>query len=273
MIEFSHVSLSYGKQKVLTDIHFQIAAGEFVALIGGNGAGKSTLMQLTNGLLKPSAGRVMVAGLDTKTSRTSQLAQKVGFLFQNPDRQICKNTIAEEILFGLRCIGLSDAKQQQHLVETLSRFQLDGAQDPFTLSRGQRQKVALAAVLAAQPDVLLLDEPTTGLDYQECMAMMAEIAALHQQGTTVLMVSHDMELVGDFAKRVLILEEGQLIADGTVRDVFAQPEVWQNSAIVPPQITALALHLGKSYHGVFTVPEMTERIINLRGRRSGRCAS
>lgn len=273
MIKFSHVSLSYGKQKVLNDIHFQIAPGEFVALVGGNGAGKSTLMQLINGLLKPSAGCVMVAGLDTKTSRTSQLARKVGFLFQNPDRQICKNTITEEILFGLRCVGLSDAEQRLYLTETLNRFHLDGAQDPFTLSRGQRQKVALAAVLAIRPDILLLDEPTTGLDYQECMAMMAEIVALHQHGTTILMVSHDMELVGDFAQRVLVLEEGQLIADGKVRDIFTQPEIWQDSAITPPQMAALSLCLGDSFHGTFTVAEVIERIQILKESRTGRYAS
>lgn len=213
MIRFENVSLSYGGAAAVRDLNFTVGRGEFVALVGANGAGKTTVSKLMNGLLKPTAGRVLVDGVPTTSLRTSALAKKIGFLFQNPDRQLCKPTIREEIRFGLALTGAKDAAQRTEAV--LEAFGLDGDRDPFSASRGERQRIALASLIAVEPEVLILDEPTTGLDYRECMAMMARVRSLNAAGTTVVMVCHDMELVLDFAHRVLVLCEGALLLSVT----------------------------------------------------------
>lgn len=241
MIRFENVSLSYGGAAAVRDLNFTVGRGEFVALIGANGAGKTTVSKLMNGLLKPTAGRVLVDGVPTTSLRTSALAKKIGFLFQNPDRQLCKPTIREEIRFGLALTGAKDAAQRTEAV--LEAFGLDGDRDPFSASRGERQRIALASLIAVEPEVLILDEPTTGLDYRECMAMMARVRSLNAAGTTVVMVCHDMELVLDFAHRVLVLCEGALLLDGETRAVFRNEAVLRQASVLPPQITRLALLL------------------------------
>lgn len=232
MIRFENVSLSYGGAAAVRDLNFTVGRGEFVALVGANGAGKTTVSKLMNGLLKPTAGRVLVDGVPTTSLRTSALAKKIGFLFQNPDRQLCKPTIREEIRFGLALTGAKDAAQRTEAV--LDAFGLDGDRDPFSASRGERQRIALASLIAVEPEVLILDEPTTGLDYRECMAMMARVRSLNAAGTTVVMVCHDMELVLDFAHRVLVLCEGALLLDGETRAVFRNEAVLRQASVLPP---------------------------------------
>lgn len=232
MIRFENVSLSYGGAAAVRDLNFTVGRGEFVALVGANGAGKTTVSKLMNGLLKPTAGRVLVDGVPTTSLRTSALAKKIGFLFQNPDRQLCKPTIREEIRFGLALTGAKDAVQRTEAV--LEAFGLDGDRDPFSASRGEWQRIALASLIAVEPEVLILDEPTTGLDYRECMAMMARVRSLNAAGTTVVMVCHDMELVLDFAHRVLVLCEGALLLDGETRAVFRNEAVLRQASVLPP---------------------------------------
>ncbi len=254
MIQFENVSLSYGGAAAVRELSFTVGRGEFVALVGANGAGKTTVSKLMNGLLKPTAGRVLVDGVPTTSLRTSALAKKIGFLFQNPDRQLCKPNIREEIRFGLALTGAKDAAQRTEAV--LEAFGLDGDRDPFSASRGERQRVALASLIAVEPEVLILDEPTTGLDYRECMAMMARVQALNAAGTTVVMVCHDMELVLDFAHRVLVLRDGALLLDGETRAVFRNEEVLRQASVLPPQITQLSLRLADCLPPADTVEEM-----------------
>ena len=172
MIQLSNVHFAYEGREVLSGIDLNVAPGEFVALIGPNGAGKSTFSKLLNGLNKPTQGTVTVAGLDTKKARTSALARKVGFLFQNPDRQLCRSTVRDELLFGLELCLTDKADIQTRLEKTLSDFHLDPELNPLTASRGERQRVALASLMALTPELLILDEPTTGLDWRECMHTM-----------------------------------------------------------------------------------------------------
>ena len=254
MIQFENVSLSYGGAAAVRELSFTVGRGEFVALVGANGAGKTTVSKLMNGLLKPTAGRVLVDGVPTTSLRTSALAKKIGFLFQNPDRQLCKPNIREEIRFGLALTGAKDAAQRTEAV--LEAFGLDGDRGPFSASRGERQRVALASLIAVEPEVLILDEPTTGLDYRECMAMMARVQALNAAGTTVVMVCHDMELVLDFAHRVLVLRDGALLLDGETRAVFRNEEVLRQASVLPPQITQLSLRLADCLPPADTVEEM-----------------
>ncbi|MDR0655659.1 MAG: energy-coupling factor ABC transporter ATP-binding protein [Treponema sp.] len=269
MLYFDNVSFSYERGEAgistVSGISFHLEKGEFAALIGENGAGKSTLARLCNGLLKPDSGRVTVSSLDTRHVKTSLIARKLGFLFQNPDRQICCNTVREEILFGLNAIACGNEEgaakiREERLNEMLELFGLEAEGDPFSMSRGERQQIALASVLAAKPELLILDEPTTGLDYRECINIMGIISGLHREGTSILMISHDMELVADYAERGLVLSGGRLIGDLGVRELMKNRPLLEAASLLPAQIPALAMALGEGFENVYTVDEMTEAV-------------
>ncbi len=256
MISFDRVSYSSHGTDIINDVSFQIGRGDFVSLIGANGAGKSTLTRLCNGLLKPCSGSVVVNGFDTSVTKTSRIAKFTGFLFQNPDRQICKNTVRDEIIFGLKCV-IDDKKEIEQCCEkALKKFGLNGKREPFTMSKGERQRLVLASLLAIEPELLLLDEPTTGLDYRECMEIMGYIKEINERGTTVLMVSHDMEVVHDFSKEVMVLNGGCLLAKGAAKKILREKALLAGAALLPPQITELALRLGTDFEEVSTVGEM-----------------
>jgi energy-coupling factor transport system ATP-binding protein len=265
MLEFDRVSFGFGNERIIHEVSFTINRGEFVVLLGENGAGKSTLCRLCNGLLRPVSGTVRLNGKDTKTVKTSVLARTVGYLFQNPDQQLCQNTVREEIMFGLEyaipdgkdaAIKNAAAERERRCGEMLALFSLDGGRAPFGLSRGERQQTALASVLARKPELLILDEPTTGLDYRECMTIMGVISALHREGTTILMISHDMEVAADFARRALVLSRGRLLGDGPIRQVMKDQPLLNEASLLPAQIPALALQLGPAFDEVFTLDEM-----------------
>ena len=244
MIEFENVSASYdGELPILRDVSFRIPDGDFVAFVGTNGAGKSTTMRLVNGLLKPSSGQVLIDGVPTTQLRTSQLAAKVGFLFQNPDRQICCSTVREELLFGFRAQGRADAEAQAKVDAMIERFGFDGDAEPFLLNRGTRQLLALASIIVMEPPVVVLDEPTTGLDFRECAKVMDVIAELNARGTTVIMVCHDMEVVADYAKRVIAMTAGQVVADGETFAVLRDRDVLARTHLLPPQMVDVSLRL------------------------------
>lgn len=268
MLEFDHVQFGYpGAPASIPDLSFKIQKGEFVALIGSNGAGKSTISRLANGLLLPTAGKVLLDGDDTRTTRTSAIARKVGFLFQNPDRQICQNTVREELAFGLKVQGVPEEEINARTEEMLTTFSLNGDWFPFSRSRGERQRIALASVLICRPKMVILDEPTTGLDYKECIAIMDYITELNrEEGLTVLMVSHDMELVQQYAKRVLVLTSGQLQGDGSVHEIMKDLSVLGKAHVRPAQIPALALRFGDRFKDVYTIQEMADAIKSIKGK-------
>lgn len=246
MIEFEKVSASYdGELPILRDVSFRIPDGDFVAFVGTNSAGKSTTMRLVNGLLKPSSGQVLIDGVPTTQLRTSQLAAKVGFLFQNPDRQICCSTVREELLFGFRAQGRADAEAQAKVDAMIERFGFDGDAEPFLLNRGTRQLLALASIIVMEPPVVVLDEPTTGLDFHECAKVMDVIAELNAHGTTVIMVCHDMEVVADYARRVIAMTAGQVVADGETFAVLRNRDVLARTHLLPPQVVDVALRLAE----------------------------
>lgn len=189
MIRFDHVSAAYAVQTpVVRNASFTIGDGEFVAFVGTNGAGKSTTMRLCNGLLKPTAGQVLVDGTPTTDLRTSELARRVGFLFQNPDRQICCKTVREELEFGFRAQDALTSEARARVDATIERFGFDADAEPYLLNRGTRQLLALASIIVMEPDTIILDEPTTGLDFRECEKVMGVIADLHARGKTIVMV-------------------------------------------------------------------------------------
>ena len=246
MIEFRDVHASYdGSAPILKGVSFTIRDGEFVAFVGTNGAGKSTTMRLMNGLLKPDAGQVLIDGVPTSDLRTSELARRVGFLFQNPDSQICCNTVREELLFGFKALGLDGPDADSRVDAIVEEFAFDPDDDPFLLNRGARQLLALASIVVLAPPVVVLVEPTTGLDYRECVKVMDIIRRIHERGTTVVMVCHDMEVVADYAARCIVMSGGEVVDDAPTFDVLRNRETLERASLVPPQIVELSLELGR----------------------------
>ena len=246
MIEFKDVHVSYeASAPILKGVNFAIRDGEFVAFVGTNGAGKSTTMRLMNGLLKPDAGQVLIDGVSTAELRTSELARRVGFLFQNPDSQICCNTVREELLFGFKALGLDGPDADSRVDAIVEEFAFDPDDDPFLLNRGARQLLALASIVVLAPPVVVLDEPTTGLDYRECVKVMDIIRRIHERGTTVVMVCHDMEVVADYAARCIVMSGGEVVDDAPTFDVLRNRETLERASLVPPQIVELSLELGR----------------------------
>lgn len=247
MIEFKRVHASYdGELAILRDVNFTINDGDFVAFVGTNGAGKSTTMRLVNGLLKPTSGEVLIDSVPTTELRTSELASRVGFLFQNPDRQICCNTVREELLFGFEAQGRGGAEAEAKVDAMIERFGFDGDAEPFLLNRGTRQLLALASIIVLEPPVVVLDEPTTGLDFRECGKVMDVISEMNAAGATVIMVCHDMEVVADYAKRVIAMTAGQVVADGSTFDILCDREVLERAHLLAPQIPEISMRLAEA---------------------------
>ncbi len=243
-IEFRDVHASYDANiPILRGVDFTVNDGEFVAFIGTNGAGKSTTMRLMNGLLKPEAGEVLIDGVPTTQLKTSELARRVGFLFQNPDSQICCNTVREELLFGFRALKMDMAQAERRVDDIIAEFNFNPDDDPFLLNRGTRQLLALASIVVLGTPVVVLDEPTTGLDFRECVKVMGVIRRLHERGTTVVMVCHDMEVVADFAERVIVMSDGRVVDQGPTFEVLRNRRTLEAASLVPPQIVDMSMAL------------------------------
>lgn len=241
---FEGVGYSYpGGGASVRALDFEVFPGEIVGIVGQNGAGKTTFTKLLNGLLKPAEGNVVVAGLNTREVPTSRIARHVSTLFQNPDRQICKDTVLDEVAFGLLLQGVSLDEASARAKATCERFGLPLDEAPFSLSRGQRQMVALASVVVGEPQIIVLDEPTCGLDYRECMTVMETVRDMAAAGSAVVMVCHDMEVVSDFADRLVVMANGEILGRGTCADVFANDGLMQSAFVEPPQAIALAKRL------------------------------
>ncbi|MCX7773814.1 MAG: energy-coupling factor ABC transporter ATP-binding protein [Clostridia bacterium] len=264
MIAIKNLSYAYDKKAplILNNINLNIQQGEFVAIIGQNGAGKTTLLKQLNGLLKPNTGSVLINELNTATTKTSILAKHIGYLFQNPDHQIFCNTVYDEIKFGLVNIKCEPEKIEGKIKAIASLLGLENklSKNPFTLSRGERQRVALASVLVLETDILVLDEPTTGQDYKECIEIMDIVKGLNEKGKTIIMVSHDIEGVSDHTQRVIILRNGGVLEDGPTRQVLKHQENLMLAGLEPPQIIQLALRFGDLFDGAFSVEEIFEII-------------
>lgn len=249
---FEGVGYSYpGGGASVRALDFEVFPGEIVGIVGQNGAGKTTFTKLLNGLLKPAEGNVVVAGLNTREVPTSRIARYVSTLFQNPDRQICKDTVLDEVAFGLLLQGVSLDEASARAKATCERFGLPLDEAPFSLSRGQRQMVALASVVVGEPQIIVLDEPTSGLDYRECMTVMETVRDMAAAGSAVVMVCHDMEVVSDFANRLVVMANGEILGRGTCADVFANADLMQRAFVEPPQVIALAKKLAAEVSPVF----------------------
>ena len=247
LAEAERLSFSYPLgPRVLDALNFRIRPGEFVAIVGQNGSGKTTLAKHLVGLLTPTEGRVLLEGLDRTTLRPSETAHKVGYVFQNPDHQIFASTVEAEIAFGPRNFGLGDDEVERRVAEVLHAVNLEDARqrDPFLLSKGERQRLAVASVLALRPRLLILDEPTTGLDYREQRRMMGLVSDLNHAGIAIIIITHAPWLVAEYARRVVLMRRGRILFDGRVDNFFQQDQLLQQSSFRPPEITLLASRFG-----------------------------
>jgi len=244
-LEYVYMPGSPFEKKALDNINLEIKDGEFVGLIGHTGSGKSTLVQHLNGLLKPDAGRIEINGQDTlsKGEKLKKLRCDVGLVFQYPEHQLFEETVYKDIAYGPKNLGLSSdeidkrVKDAAHCVG-LSSDVLD--KSPFDLSGGQKRRVAIAGVIAMQPNVLVLDEPTAGLDPAGREEILSQIKAIHAQSNmTVILVSHSMEDVARLVDRLIVMNEGKVFADGTVGEVFSLGSELKAIGLNVPQISTL----------------------------------
>jgi energy-coupling factor transport system ATP-binding protein len=246
MIEAQGVHFTYPSGvEALKGIQLTIQNGEFVAVMGENGAGKTTLVKHFNGLLKPTKGKVLIDGTETTKVSIASLSRNVGFVFQNPDSQLFSETVEDEISFALKNFGFPEKTIKKRVTWALNLLGLTEYRktSPFMLSGGERKRVALASVLAWNPKILILDEPTIGQDYQQKEKLRQFILQMKAQRKTVIIVTHDVEFVAECNPRVLLMREGKITVDGEARKVLTNPEVLTQASIVPPQIAQIFLQL------------------------------
>jgi cobalt transport protein ATP-binding subunit len=261
IIEVEGLSHRYANGFVaLEGVDLTVREGEFLAVLGQNGSGKTTLVKHFNGLLKPTEGVVKVEGEETTDQGMLRLGQRVGYVFQNPDHQIFSETIFDEVSFGPRIREMEDAAVRERVDEALSAVGLEGRgdDDPFLLTKGERQRVAVASVLAVRPDVLILDEPTTGLDYAEQRSMLELVRRLNEAGSTIIVVTHTMWVVAEFAHRAVVVREGKIELSGTVREIFSQEDELWDASLRPPHIVSLGNSLGYPVLSVDELVRVTE---------------
>jgi len=273
VVEDVHFSYPSGVE-ALKGVSLTVKDGEFVAIMGQNGAGKTTLVKHFNGLLKPTRGSVRVNGVETKKSSVAALARNVGFVFQNPDHQLFSETVEEEIAFALKNFGYEAEVIEKRITWALNLLGLSQYRktSPFMLSGGERKRVALASVLAWDPQILILDEPTIGQDHRQKENLRQFITQMQTQGKTVVIVTHDVEFVAECNPRVVLMAEGKIVADGGGREILTNAEVLEQSSIVLPQIAQVFTRLTeqglpKDVIDIYEAKELLLRILQEKRRR------
>jgi energy-coupling factor transport system ATP-binding protein len=272
MLEVKDLHFTYSTGlEALRGINLTINNGEFLAIMGQNGAGKTTLVKHFNGLLKPTNGTVLVDGVNTRDVSVAKLARNVGFVFQNPDHQLFSETVEEEIAFALKNFGFEESVVKKQVDWALNLLDITDYRktSPFMLSGGERKRVALASILAWDPKIVILDEPTIGQDYQQKEKLQQFIMQLNAQKKTVVVVTHDVEFVAECNPRVILMSEGKILVDGIAEKILTDPKTLIQASIVPPQITQIFLDLTDLGlpSNVIDVHEATKILLNrLRGK-------
>ncbi|MBS7655323.1 ABC transporter ATP-binding protein [Candidatus Bathyarchaeota archaeon] len=246
MIKIENLRFSYfDREEVLKGINLEIYEGEFIAIMGENGAGKTTLIKHFNGLLKPTSGKVLVDEIDTRKTSVASLAKLVGLVFQNPDHQLFCETVWDEVAFSLKNFNYKDDVIKARVKKILEILDLTrySASSPFTLSGGERKRVALASVLVWDPKYIVLDEPTIGQDYRQKERLRNFILQLVTQGKTVVMVTHDVEFVAEGHPRVILLSKGRIVADGSAEEILSNEKFVNECSLELPQISKLMKEL------------------------------
>ena len=273
MLEVQNIKYSYNKDyQALKGVSLKVEKGEMVALLGKNGAGKSTLFLHLNGIYEPDEGKVFIDGEELKYDKKSLLKfrQKVGIVFQNPDDQIFAPTVEEDVAFGPLNLKLPMEEVQKRVTESLARVGMSGFEKkaPHHLSGGQKKRVAIAGILAMQPEIMVLDEPTAGLDPQGVRGLSKLLKELNDEGITIIISTHEVDLVPNYAKKVFVLVDGLLIAEGTPKEIFAQPEILDQANLEVPIVTELFQDLEKEGFNMnndypLTIAEAKEKFLEL----------
>lgn len=271
MIEVENVYFRYPNGvEALKGVSLTIRDGEFIAIMGQNGAGKTTLVKHFNGLLKPTRGKVFVDGVDTAKTSVASLSRNVGFVFQNPDHQLFSETVEAEIAFALKNFGFDEETIEKRVDWALNLLGLSQYRktSPFMLSGGERKRLALASVLAWDPKILILDEPTIGQDYQQKERLKQFILQLKTQGKTVIIVTHDVEFVAECSPRVVLMREGKIVADGDAKEILTNQDLLIQASIIPPQITQIFLQMSdlELPKNVIDIYEAREILLEFWGR-------
>ena len=276
VIQVRDVTYLYeGTQAAALDhVSLTLQRGEFIAFVGQNGAGKTTLAKTFNGILLPTRGEVIVEGHETRAAGLDILARIVGYVYQNPDHQIFSNTVREEVAFGPRNLGLPPEEVNKTVLHALELvdMQKDADTYPFLLGRGQRQKLAVASVIAMGSPVLVVDEPTTGLDLQGSLSIMELLRQWNADGRTIIIITHDMQVVAEYARRTVVMAQGRVLADGPTRAVLTDQAVLAQAFLKAPQITRLAQSLNGRFglpRDVLTVKEFYAAMKERLNQRSG----
>jgi cobalt/nickel transport system ATP-binding protein len=244
MLEVKNIKYAYNSEyQALKGVSLKVEKGEMVALLGKNGAGKSTLFLHLNGIYEPDEGQVFIDGEELKYDKKSLLKfrQKVGIVFQNPDDQIFAPTVEEDVAFGPLNLGLSMEEVQDRVEHALARVGMSGFEKtaPHHLSGGQKKRVAIAGILAMKPQIMVLDEPTAGLDPQGVVDLSKLLRELNDEGITIIISTHEVDLVPNYAERVFVLVDGLLIAEGTPKEIFSKPEILEQANLKVPIVTEL----------------------------------
>ena len=266
------------KTVALNDVSFTVEDGEFLGIIGHTGSGKSTLVQHLNGLLKPSSGQILINGEDLNAEKTDRraLRQRIGLVFQYPEYQLFEETVEKDIAFGPKNMKLPEAEIEERVSWALECVHLDratvGKKSPFELSGGQMRRVAIAGVLAMKPSVLILDEPSAGLDPMGRDAILTMVEELHARDhITILMVSHSMDDMARLATRLLVMSEGKIAAVGTPREIFSQPELLSSIGLDVPEAARLCARLRQEGYDLpadlYRPEELKEHLLRLFGER------
>ena len=253
-IELKDVNYIYSQgtnneTKALKDINLTIGEKEFVAIIGHTGSGKSTLIQLMNGLLKCASGEVLIDGknIDDKSFNKIELRKRVGIVFQNPDYQLFEETVLKDVCFGPKNLGCSDEEAKKKAIEAMELVDVPKHsynKSVFDISGGQKRRVAIAGVLAMEPDILILDEPTSGLDPRGRNKIMKLVNQLHKErDITIIWVSHNMEQVGKYAKRIIVMNDGEVLFDDDAKKVFAKSKELEKVGLKIPQVSTVMSRL------------------------------
>ncbi len=242
MIKIENLYFTYPNgKKILHGIDWEIEEGEFIAIMGENGGGKTTLIKHLNGLLKPSHGKVLIDGTDTKKSSVASLSKKIGLVFQNPEHQLFCETAKDEVLFSLKNFGFNENIAEKRTKKILEILNLTRYSDisPFMLSGGERKRLALASVLAWDPKYIILDEPTIGQDHEQKSKLGNFIKQLNSQGKTVIIVTHDVEFVAETKPKIVLLSRGKIIATGSCTDILTDKKILDEASLMMPQISIL----------------------------------
>lgn len=273
VVEIDHLWHIYQPMgwQALKDINLNIKRGEFLALIGQNGSGKTTLIKHMNGLLKASKGSIKVGGELVENQAVSDMAHYIGYVFQNPAHQIFADSVEKEIAFGPQNLEYDDTKVKELVDKALKDVGLEEYRDamPFMLGRGQQQRLAVASILSMDPKVLIIDEPTTGLDWGECVRVMELVKKLNEAGHTIIMTTHNMNLVQLYAKRVVVLCKGEILADGPTEEVFRESEKLKRAYIKPPQVFRLMSEFPELDIKDYSIDAVADAIVSKLGKETG----